>query len=115
MSITKEEVEKFLSNNVLPFKPGQTKLSLPILQRIHQRVQLDYKFNPVKVDEDRLIDGHHRFICFAILGKQIESIVGGRNNTQNIECSWQEVTREEIDYDSTTDKKQHEKDFPTNT
>lgn len=96
--MNKEELQAFLSNETLKLKPRQDKLSLPIIQRICHKMKLNVDFPYILVDDDLIVNGHHRYICSEIMKKPI-----GINKWQKpdnaVELDWRNVVVEEIDYD----------------
>lgn len=100
--ITHKDVQIFLTESSLNLSPGQNKISFPIIQRIHRRLQMGNKFDPINVSADGIIcDGHHRYICLSILGFDIETTPGGKNLTASEEFQWQNMNLETDDYDTT--------------
>ena len=102
--ITHNDVQFFLKRTSLNLIPGQNEISFPIIQRIHRRLLLGKRFDPIKVTSDGIIcDGHHRYICLSILGIDIEIIPGGKSLTANEEYNWININLETADYDSQKD------------
>lgn len=98
--ITIQEVQDFLLKNKFHLKPNQREVSFPVIKRIHTRLQKGKIFSPIKVSDDKIIDGHHRFICLSILGINIEEVAGGINLSFKNNFQWTEVRVVSDDYDS---------------
>jgi len=98
--ITIQEVQDFLSKNNFYLKPSQKEVSFPVIKRIHTRLQKGKTFSPIKVCDDKIVDGHHRFICLAILGIDIEEVAGGGNISIKSDFQWTEISVVTNDYDS---------------
>lgn len=98
--ITIQEVQEFLLSNNFQLKPNQKEVSFPVIKRIYKRLKKGKTFSPIKVSEGKIIDGHHRFICLIILGKNIEEVPGGNNISADIDFKWSEVKVVTDDYDS---------------
>lgn len=98
--ITIQEVKDFLLKNNFPLKPNQKEVSFPVIKRIHTRLQKGKTFSPIKVSGDKIIEGHHRFICLTILGIDVEEIAGGNNLSTKSDFQWTEVSVVTKDYDS---------------
>lgn len=62
MEITKAVISEFLQNNKLEFKSTHKRLSLPIINRIYKKMKHQIKFEDIKVYENLIINGHHRYI-----------------------------------------------------
>jgi hypothetical protein len=99
--ITHNDVQFFLEKTSLDLFPGQNAISFPIIQRIHRRLLMGKRFDPIKVTSDGIIcDGHHRYICLSILGIEIETIAGGKSLSAYEEFKWGNIKLESNDYDS---------------
>ena len=61
-NITKVIVDDFLQNNTLDFNSTHKKLSLPIINRIFKKMKHGIRFEDIKVSDNLIIDGHHRYI-----------------------------------------------------
>lgn len=69
--ITKEVIKNFLDNYSVAFKSTHHKLSLPIINRIYKKMVNGIKFEDIKICDDLIIDGHHRYISSLIAGVKI--------------------------------------------
>lgn len=76
-------------------------ISFPI-QRIHRRLQHGKRFSSIKVHDNIITDGHHRYICLCLLDIEIEISKGGRNPSSD-GFEWKTVNVETADYDSEKD------------
>ena len=61
--ITKEIILDYLQNNQIELQSTQTKLCLPIINRLCKKMDTGIKFPSVKVVDDLIIDGHHRYLA----------------------------------------------------
>ncbi len=109
--ITLETVTKFLTDSSLNLEPSQDKVSFPILERIHRRLSNGKKFNPIKVVNGKISDGHHRFICLSILGIDVATIDGTENTTHKVSFKWSDMTLETIDYDTPEEIEAYAKEY----
>ena len=98
IEITYEEVVKFLFEAEFDYQPGQIEISFPIIQRIHRRLQQGHSFSEIKISGERIVDGHHRYICHRLLEIEPETMVGGANN-HRVEFVWSDVNLTIVDYD----------------
>ena len=104
-----DSVSLFIQTTPLKFKPGQTKISYPIITRIHRRYQEGARFSEIKVQEDGVIsDGHHRFISLSLLNVDVQTVCAGENSTPKECFEWKDVHLDENDYDSKALKKHYE-------
>ncbi|KAA3645098.1 MAG: hypothetical protein DWP98_11940 [Bacteroidetes bacterium] len=65
-----------------------------------------FKFDAIKVCDNLLIDGHHRYIASIIADVSIESFPSTKNHSQ-ITYNWSDVILKTNEYDSPTDIKYH--------
>ena len=99
IEISKSEIELFLSTTQLKQKPSQSAVSYPILTRILNILQQNKRFSYIKVHDEIIIDGHHRFICYCYLKIPIEISKNG-NNPSALNLEWNSILVDNIDYDS---------------
>ena len=98
--ITKETIENYLSENALDLQPTQAKLCIPIIQRICAKIQVGIKFEEIKVCEDLLIDGHHRYVSALLTGYEIGRVSSQKTSATEI-YNWQAVELSSDDWDTT--------------
>jgi len=98
--ITYEDVEAYLGNCSLEIKPGQKKVSYPIIKRIHRRLQDGHTFSNIKIANNVIDDGHHRFVSLSLLGMDINSVPAGENLTEEEKIEWSDVRLIKTDYDT---------------
>lgn len=108
--ITKEEVEKFLSENNFEYVPNQGAVSFPKLQRICTRLSQGKDLSSIKVADGKIMDGHHRFICSKLLGVKINIVPGAKNHT-DVEYRWETMELHSIDYDTQDEIDNYVKEF----
>lgn len=66
----------------------------------------DLEFDAIKVCEDFIIDGHHRFLAAVMSQKTLSQFPGTKNITQ-LTFSWSDVSLEMMDYDSEAEVAYH--------
>jgi len=60
--ISIETINTFIASNTINLKPTQAKLCIPIISRICQKMANGIKFDDIKVCDNLIINGHHRYI-----------------------------------------------------
>ena len=90
IEITDKTIKAFLENNELQYLPTQGKLSLPIINRIYKKMLFGIKFDIIKVNDNVIIDGHHRYISSELAKTVIEKMTYPRTSA-TIEYSWNDV------------------------
>ena len=100
IEITEIVIKDFLKNNKLAYLPTHSKLSLSIINRIYKKMMNDIKFDVIRVNQNCIIDGHHRYISCELAKMQIEKTQYPRSSA-TIFYSWSEVkfVNEEWDTD----------------
>lgn len=98
--ITEGTIKDFLKERKLDYLPTHNKLSLPIINRIYKKMINNIKFEAVKVNENFIIDGHHRYISSELAKNEIEKTLYPKTSA-TIEYSWNDVqfVNEEWDTD----------------
>jgi uncharacterized protein (DUF1015 family) len=98
--ITEEIIKEFLKEKELEYLPTHNRLSLPIINRIYKKMINDIKFEIVKVNENIIIDGHHRYISSELAKSKIEKTTYPKISA-TIVYSWNDVVfvNEEWDTD----------------
>lgn len=66
-----EELSTFLASEEFELNATQTKLCLPIIQRIHLKMSHGIPFSNIAVCDSLIINGHHRYICSLLLKNEI--------------------------------------------
>ncbi len=97
--ITLEFVQNYLRENSFDLNSTQARLSLPILQRIHGKLKNGEWFRALSVDNNKIVNGHHRYICMHILRLSIETITWKSSPVTQI-TTWKEVLIDTADWDN---------------
>lgn len=109
--ITYEEVKLFIETNSLKFRPGQNKISYPIIARIHRRLQEGHHFSNIKVQNNVINDGHHRFISLSLLSMNVSCDLAGENTSKQKPFDWKDVQLDFSDYDTEKQKEDYRKRY----
>lgn len=97
--ITTEIISYFLQENELDYLPTHNKLSLPIINRIYKKMLNNIKFEIVKVNENFIIDGHHRYISSKLAKIEIDKTSYPKSSA-TISYSWNEVQFVDEEWDT---------------
>lgn len=103
--ITKEIIREFLDNNSLELKSTHHRLSLPIINRIYNKMMSGIRFDDIKICGDLIIDGHHRYISSLIAEVKIGNSKCLKSSA-TVEYKWTAVDFTEMEWD-TEDKIQY--------
>ena len=106
-----EQVKLFIETKPLKFNPSQSKISYPIIVRIHKRLQEGHVFSKIKVHNNTIHDGHHRFISLSLLNMEIHYDIAGENTTKQAKIIWKNVELDSADYDTEKQKEEFSKRY----
>ncbi|MGZ3754311.1 MAG: hypothetical protein ACXVAY_02735 [Mucilaginibacter sp.] len=97
--ITVESITEFIISHDIPYAPTQTKLCIPIISRMCQKMSHGIKFDKIKVFDNIIIDGHHRYLSALIMNFELGQVP--TNSTSATEpISWNLVEFVEDDWDT---------------
>lgn len=97
--ITKEIIIEFISKNEIELSSTHTKLCLPVINRIYKKMSAGIRFSGIKVEDNLICDGHHRYIASILSNFPLERISGSITSATT-PVDWKSVTFEEDDWDT---------------
>lgn len=97
--ITKEIIQKLIYQNEIALLSTQTKLCIPIINRIYKKMIAGIKFSGIKVEDNLICDGHHRYIASLLASFQLERFLG-TSTSATVAVNWESVSFEEEDWDT---------------
>lgn len=103
--ITEEIIKQYLSKNSTAYKSTQNRLSLPIINRLYKKMKNGIRFDDIKICDNLIIDGHHRYISSLLAGFEIQTINSHKTSATYI-FEWDYVSFLDIEWD-TKDKIQY--------
>jgi hypothetical protein len=102
-----KQLELILIDGSLEFKPSKDKLSIPLIYRIYKKMNSGLiNFDAIKVAEDLIIDGHHRYIAAKLSKTTIQIFPSTKNHSQQ-SFEWSDVILKTNEYDTETEIKYH--------
>ena len=97
--ITQKTLKEFILKTDIQLKATQHKLCIPIINRIYHKMKYGVKFSPIKVCEDLIIDGHHRYISSLLAEIPIMQIPSLKTNaTKSI--NWNKLSFDVNEWDT---------------
>ena len=97
--ITSGFIKTFAASGDIPFFATQPKLSIPIIFRMCQKMSHGIKFDDIKVCDNLVIDGHHRYFSALIMQFDIGKVLSNKTSaTKSI--AWDVVEFDEEDWDT---------------
>ena len=101
-----EIVNKLLNSNSLDLTATQEALCLPILQRIYKKMKIGIQFDGIEVNDSRIVDGHHRYICSQLAEFEIE-LIEWEIAKSSVDYDWSIIEVVEEDYEDERQIKEH--------
>lgn len=97
--VTKEVIQKFITENEVELISTQKKLCLPIISRIYIKMLAGIKFSGIRIENNLICDGHHRYLASLLANFIIERIPSISTSATTV-ADWQSVVFEEDDWDT---------------
>jgi hypothetical protein len=101
-TINPSTLKNFLNNINSDLKPSQPRLSIPILDRIYNKIHLGITFPPVRINNSVIIDGHHRYIAYKF-NNQTPEIQIYSAPTLVITYEWKSLVTDSLDWQSNSE------------
>ncbi|WP_259068267.1 hypothetical protein HDF24_08660 [Mucilaginibacter sp. X4EP1] len=99
--ITTELIKEFIESNKIPFLPTQSKLCVPIINRLCRKMFHGIKFEDIKVCDNLIINGHHR-LSSLLMDFKIGQVPSQKTSTTKSD-EWNVVEFDENDWDKPSD------------
>lgn len=100
--ITAEIIKEYFLSNTIELAPSQDRICVPVINRIYQKMVYGIKFDVIKVVDNLVIEGHHRYISALLAGFEIGRVPGVKTSATK-EHTWETVELVVNDWD-TADK-----------
>jgi hypothetical protein len=98
-TLTKEIIVDFIQKNNIELSSTQIKLCVPIINRIYKKMCAGIKFSGIKVQNDLICDGHHRYVASVLAQFPLERIPGIASSSTTV-VNWESIVFEEEDWDT---------------
>lgn len=98
-TITAENIREYIKNNEIQYFATQSKLCIPIINRMCQKMLHGIKFDDRKICDDLIIDGHHRYLSSLIMKTGI-GLVESQKTSATKKVNWLDVEFDENDWDT---------------
>lgn len=99
IEITLKGIKIFIEHNEITLKSTHQKLSLPVIKRIYKKMVNGIKFDDIKICENLVIDGHHRYISSLLAETEIGKIKSLKSSATK-EYKWNDIEFDENDWDT---------------
>jgi hypothetical protein len=97
--ITEEYVKEFMKKEKFDLLPSHKRLSLCIINRIYKKMIHGILFEPIKVNQKLIIDGHHKYVS-SKLAKFIIDITDCHKTSATEVYDWNEVEFSKEEWDT---------------
>ncbi len=98
-NITAKFINDFIDKNEIPLIATQSRLCIPVIDRLCRKMEHGIKFDDIKICDNLVIDGHHRYLSSLIINFNIGQVHSHQTSaTKPIE--WRFVTFDENDWDT---------------
>lgn len=97
--ITAESIAEFIKSHDIPYLATQTKLCMPIIFRMCQKMSHGIKFDDIKVFDNIIIDGHHRYLSALIMNFELGEVPTNSTSATGT-IAWNLVEFVEDDWDT---------------
>jgi hypothetical protein len=98
-NVSQADLIYLINNSDLKYKSTHTRLSLPIINRIYKKMAARISFPAIKIQDDFICDGHHRFIAAMLAGYDLKVVNWSSTNATTI-IDWETVSFDERDWDT---------------
>ena len=97
--IDKHTLHDLISSINQPLLSTHNKLCLPIIRRIYKKMSNGIKFDDIKVNEQLIIDGHHRYISSLLANVNLNTIKSSKTSATT-QYEWNEVEFVDEEWDT---------------
>lgn len=89
-TITIEMVREHLKINTPGLQATQFAICLPVINRISRKMKHGIRFDEIKVCDNLIIDGHHRYVSALLANKPIGSVTTSKSSVTT-PYDWSEI------------------------
>jgi len=100
--ITEAIIRENLKEKEVQLITTHKRICIPIINRIYKKMSNGIKFDSIKICDNLIIDGHHRYISSILAGIELDKVKSSKTSA-TIEYKWLEVDFVEEEWD-TSDK-----------
>lgn len=97
--ITSDYLKRFLKENKIELTSTHSRLSTPIIRRMCHKMDFGIKFGDIKVCDNLIIDGHHRYVSSLITNFGIARVPCHKTSATQA-CDWHDVEFDDKDWDT---------------
>lgn len=98
-NITEQTIKDNLKDKEIELISTHKRLCLPIINRIYKKMSNEIRFDAIKICDNLIIDGHHRYISSLLANVELDKIKSAKSSA-TFEYNWQEVDFVEEEWDT---------------
>lgn len=98
-NITENIIRKNLRKKEIRLITTHKRLCIPIINRIYKKMSNGIKFDSIKICDNLIIDGHHRYVSSILAGFELDAVKSSKTSA-TIEYRWLEVDFVEEEWDT---------------
>lgn len=92
-------IEDFIRNNEIELASTHTRLCIPVINRIFRKMSAGITFSGIKIENNVICDGHHRYIASLLANFPLEKLPG-KTTSATVIVDWKSVEFVEEDWDT---------------
>jgi len=97
--VTRQIIQELIDEKEIELFSTHAKLCLPIINRIYKKMAAGIEFAGIKVENNLICDGHHRYVASILANFTLERI-SGSSTSATVKVNWESVTFDEEDWDT---------------
>ncbi|NOT76702.1 MAG: hypothetical protein HOP08_17375 [Cyclobacteriaceae bacterium] len=97
MATLKEKLVRLMHGGNIPLIATQEKVSFPLIERMYKKMKLGIMFPTIRIHENAIIEGHHRYLASLLAECEVERGQGIRPLVKQ-DIHWCNVQLLEEDY-----------------
>ncbi len=97
--INKDIILKAITESEYALIATHKRLCLPVINRIYKKMVNGLKFDDIKVCDELIIDGHHRYVSSLLAKITLDKAKSSRTSATT-ECDWNDVEFVEEEWDT---------------
>ena len=97
--ITANFIKEFIERSEIPLLATQAKFCVPIIDRLCRKMSCGIKFDDIKICDNLIIDGHHRYLSSLLTNFNIGQ-VSSQKTSATKQVEWNIIEFDENDWDT---------------
>ena len=99
LDINERTIKQALKDAHPELESTHTRLSIPIIKRMYIKMKNDIDFDEIKVCDNLIMDGHHRYVSSMLVGKSLGRVKSSKTSATRT-TAWADVDYVEEEWDT---------------